>query len=210
MSWSIALLKNDVLISDACAAELAENVDFGEGPEDVTSDGYLYFNDDHEEHMDFVGDAAVQKILKKHKAEGDICFGSLEGDNAGSFWGYRFDGKGGMTKLNGVVAWQESKPAVRRAPASEEKPDGSAAQQTITGKFNTVVFTGTLSVSRADAEAAAVKAGFQVASAVTKNVDCVIAGDKAGSKLTKAQALGIQVLNEAQWAGVLKSSAPRL
>jgi len=73
---------------------------------DVTYEGKLAFNPDHQEHMDYLGNnPKLNKVLQKHKVKGDICFGSLEGDNAGSFWGYRFDGKGGMQELEGKLSW---------------------------------------------------------------------------------------------------------
>ncbi len=72
----------------------------------ITEDGKLSFNSDHMEHMDYLADSAeIVQVLTEHKVEGDICFGSLDGDNAGSFWGYRFDGKGGMKPLEGTIEW---------------------------------------------------------------------------------------------------------
>ena len=126
MGWSIAELKNTVEISDECAQELFEKANSGiwYGVEDVKMGGdNLYFDPDHQEHMDFLWDGNAQAILKKHKVEGDICFGSLEGDNAGSFWGYRFDGQGNMTELKGNVSWDVVTPAPAAKPtASRPKP----------------------------------------------------------------------------------------
>ena len=111
MGWSIGELKNTVEICEVCARELFESQSY-EGErwyevERVTHKGKLVFDEDHMEHMDFVWDEGVQAILMKHRVRGDICFGSLEGDNAGSFWGYRFDGRGGMVKLKGEVVFTE-------------------------------------------------------------------------------------------------------
>jgi hypothetical protein len=115
MSWSIENVINTVKISKSCASDIydAESYTFEEktyndtfgSVEDVTYKGKLLFNSDHGEHMDYVSNRKVQEALKKHKVKGDICFGSLEGDNAGQFWGYRFDGKGGMQELIGKIAW---------------------------------------------------------------------------------------------------------
>lgn len=61
----------------------------------------------------------------------------------------------------------------------------------------TVVITGTLSgFSREAAEALVRQAGGQTSSSVSKETDYVLAGEKAGSKLTKAEALGVMVIGE--------------
>jgi DNA ligase (NAD+) len=60
-----------------------------------------------------------------------------------------------------------------------------------------IVFTGTLTqLSRDGAKAAAAAQGASVGSSVTKKTTLVVAGDKAGSKLKKAEELGIRILSE--------------
>jgi DNA ligase (NAD+) len=63
----------------------------------------------------------------------------------------------------------------------------------------TVVITGTLpNLSRKDAEQRVSAAGGTVSSSVSKKTTFVVAGSDAGSKLTKAQALGVPVIDEAE------------
>ena len=68
----------------------------------------------------------------------------------------------------------------------------------------TFVVTGTLvNYSREAIEALIRQHGGTATSSVSKNTSYVVAGEKAGSKLTKAQALGIPVLTEAEFAAML-------
>ncbi len=68
----------------------------------------------------------------------------------------------------------------------------------------TVVLTGSLSVlSRDDAKARLTALGAKVAGSVSKKTDLVIAGEAAGSKLAKAQELGIAVIDEAEMMRLL-------
>lgn len=73
----------------------------------------------------------------------------------------------------------------------EVKP---AEQLPLTGK--TYVITGTLSRSRDDIKADLEALGAKVAGSVSKKTTAVIAGESAGSKLEKAESLGIEILDE--------------
>ncbi len=67
--------------------------------------------------------------------------------------------------------------------------------QPLLGK--TIVLTGSLSqFTRATAKAKLIKLGAKVAGSVSKNTDILVAGENAGSKLTKAEKLGVEVRNE--------------
>jgi len=61
----------------------------------------------------------------------------------------------------------------------------------------TVVLTGTLSMARAEAKKILQSHGARVTGSVSKNTDFVIVGDNPGSKADKAEALGIEMLDEA-------------
>ena len=76
------------------------------------------------------------------------------------------------------------------------------SESEIAGK--TVVFTGTLeTVTRAEAKARAEALGAKVSGSVGARTDYVVAGPGAGSKLKKAQELGVVVLNEAEWFALI-------
>lgn len=73
------------------------------------------------------------------------------------------------------------------------------------GKFEgmNVVLTGKISMPRAQAQALIEENGGKAQSSVTKETNLVIAGEDAGSKLTKAQALGIKIIDEAEFKRML-------
>lgn len=69
----------------------------------------------------------------------------------------------------------------------------------------TIVVTGTLpTLGRKEAEELIVKNGGKASGSVSKKTSFVLAGEAAGSKLTKANALGIRVINEAEFLEMLK------
>ncbi|QHE76462.1 NAD-dependent DNA ligase LigA [Hydrogenophaga sp. PBL-H3] len=89
------------------------------------------------------------------------------------------------------VSWEEGEPA-QRAP------------QPLAGK--TFVLTGTFpTLKREDAKAMLEAAGAKVAGSVSKKTDYVVAGTEAGSKLDKANELGVAVLDEAGMLALLGS-----
>ncbi len=91
------------------------------------------------------------------------------------------------------VTWPESDGAV-----------DSMAPQPLAGK--TFVLTGTLpNMGRDEAKELLEAAGAKVAGSVSKKTDYVVAGAEAGSKLEKAQALGVAVLDEAGMLELLKA-----
>ena len=83
------------------------------------------------------------------------------------------------------------------------RPFVSASKQTEwSGK--TIVFTGSLeTMSRDEAKAQAERLGARAAGSVSAKTDLVVAGLAAGSKLKKAEELGIRVINEEEWARIV-------
>jgi DNA ligase (NAD+) len=69
----------------------------------------------------------------------------------------------------------------------------------------TFVLTGTLpTLKRDEASALIEKHGGKISSSVSKKTTAVLAGEQAGSKLTKAQQLGIRIINEQEFLDMLK------
>jgi hypothetical protein len=112
MAWSIAEEINTVVITKAAAKRLFKAQEYeGEiwdsveeiysyGGRDGKDEGLLGFNPDHMEHMDYLWNEHIQEALKKEKVKGVVAFGDHEGDSKGEYWGYSFDGAGGMKKLS--------------------------------------------------------------------------------------------------------------
>ena len=92
------------------------------------------------------------------------------------------------------------------ASASEQQAAsqaGADADGVLQGK--TMVLTGTLpNLSRSEAKALIEAAGGKVSGSVSKKTDYLVAGEAAGSKLTKAESLGVTVLSEADLTALLQ------
>ena len=95
--------------------------------------------------------------------------------------------------INAGLSWPEHEPV----SASE------VAGLPLAGKV--YVITGTLSeMSRDDAKSYLQVLGAKVTGSVSAKTDCLVAGEKAGSKLTKAEGLGVEVLDEASFIDLLR------
>jgi DNA ligase (NAD+) len=99
-----------------------------------------------------------------------------------------------------VAVWEDLLSEVTPPPYVVETKSSS-----VSGK--TVVFTGALeTMSRDEAKAQAERLGARSAGTVSAKTDLVVAGPGAGSKLKKAQELGIEVIDEAAWAEIVKTA----
>ena len=85
----------------------------------------------------------------------------------------------------------------RRAETPPHNPDGPLAGKKI-------VFTGALSLPRSQAQDMARTAGATVLDSVSKNLDVLVAGEKAGSKLAKAEQLGIHIMSEEEFLSLVQ------
>jgi DNA ligase (NAD+) len=98
--------------------------------------------------------------------------------------------------LDGRVTLIETEPAPAMLAAE------AAAALPLAGKK--FVFTGTLSaMTRRDAEELVARHGARATGSVSKSTDWLVAGEEAGSKLDKAQKLGVTVLDEAGFLALL-------
>ncbi len=113
-----------------------------------------------------------------------------------------------------IVGWfgeKENKKLIQRLEnvLKITNPDYTALRQaqgeklTLSGK--TFVLTGTMeSMSRDEAKEKIRTLGGSVSSSVSKNTTYVVAGEEAGSKLDKAEELGVQILSEEEFLKLIK------
>merc|ERR1711879_476769 len=97
---------------------------------------------------------------------------------------------------SGYAVAEEPRELMLRAPVSSAKPKPCRVRDGAFGKR--IVFTGTLSVVRRVAAAAAKAAGAVVSGSVSSRTDIVVVGPGAGSKLPTADALGVSKWTEEQ------------
>jgi DNA ligase (NAD+) len=92
-----------------------------------------------------------------------------------------------LEKLERAGVWYEKKEAV-----AEARLEGQ-----------TFVFTGRISMPREEAKSIVERLGGNVASSVSKKTDYVVAGEEAGSKLEKAEKLGVKIIGEAEFREII-------
>ena len=106
--WHIDTPANTVQLTDVQFEELAtllSKVGYGLNAEEcmeMFEENYpfLTFDDNADEHMDYLQYEEVREWLQSIHAEGVVIFSS-DGNSAWGWWSYEFDGKGGMNFQNG-------------------------------------------------------------------------------------------------------------
>jgi len=96
---------------------------------------------------------------------------------------------------------------LERAGVRYEKEEVRAAEEAekiLEGK--TFIFTGRISMPREEAKGIVERLGGNVASSVSKKTDYVVAGEEPGSKLAKAEKLGVKVIDEAEFREMVKGA----
>ena len=118
-------------------------------------------------------------------------------------------GKSAQTAFSVSSMIEKNKEMIARLKSlgvNMEAEETETIDSAVSGK--TVVITGTLpTLGRKEAAELVEKYGGKVSGSVSKKTDYVVAGESAGSKLTKAQELGITVLTEAELFVLLGISA---
>ena len=149
-----------------------------------------------------VGPVAARSLMN-HFGSIDKIFGASEQELAG------VDGVGGVVaktiKEWIAVDWhQEILKAWRQAGVNFTQETSSATGASFAGM--SIVVTGTLeNLTRDQAEEAIISRGGKAASSVSKNTAFLVAGANAGSKLAKAESLGVPVIDEAEFARRLEN-----
>ncbi len=131
------------------------------------------------------GDAKAQEDLLSIDGIGEIAVASLM-----AFFGDTEN----RNQVDQLLDQVQPKPYVADVDLNSE----------VAGK--TVVFTGSLEkMTRSEAKVMAERLGAKVVGSVSKNTDILVAGPGAGSKLKKANELGLLVLDEDQWLNLVKT-----
>lgn len=148
------------------------------------------------------------KDLAKHFGSFDRILNATEEDLLA------IDGVG-PTVAKALADWyqdprnQEMIDRMKQAGLNPEVPSQplNSEQAIFAGK--TIVLTGTLpTLSRDEAKAHIEALGGKVSSSVSKKTDFVLAGEEAGSKLKKAEELGVLVMDEAEFLALLQGPTP--
>lgn len=158
-----------------------------------------------------VGEAASNLITRHYGSYQDFAGAMQEAsDLSGPAWEdlLAIDGVGEVmaSSLVKSMAQPTEKASIDRLIAqldilATERPDNTDSP--VAGK--TVVFTGTLEkMTRAEAKVRAERLGAKVSGSVSAKTDLLVAGPGAGSKATKAAALGVETIDEDSWLALIE------
>ena len=182
------LTVNDLLVLDGFKQKRAENLIAAlEKSRQCTLDAFLFA-------------VGIPNIGRKTARDLAQHFGSLDAVKAATVEELVAIPEVGEIVANSVVeffSFHENVEMIDRLLAAGVTPqhESNAVSDTLSGK--TIVVTGTLpTLSREDAEKLISQHGGKPSGSVSKKTAFVLAGEKAGSKLTKAQTLGIPVVDE--------------
>jgi len=182
------LTVNDLLVLDGFKQKRAENLIAAlEKSRQCTLDAFLFA-------------VGIPNIGRKTARDLAQHFGSLDAVKAATVEELVAIPEVGEIVANSVVeffSFHENVEMIDRLLAAGVTPqhESNAVSDTLSGK--TIVVTGTLpTLSREDAEKLIAQHGGKPSGSVSKKTAFVLAGEKAGSKLTKAQTLGIPVVDE--------------
>ena len=184
------LSANDLLVLDGFQQKRAENLITAlENSKHCTLDAFLFA-------------IGIPNVGRKTARDLATDFGTLDALAAATE-----ERLTGIPEIGGIVAasiveffsFAENREMIDRLLAAGVQPEQHqmAASTLLAGQ--TVVVTGTLpTLGREEAEALIAAHGGRAAGSVSKKTSFVLAGEKAGSKLAKAQELGVPVLTEAE------------
>ena len=139
-----------------------------------------------------VGEVAAESIARKLRSI-DACMSATVED----FTAVEDIGEITATALVEFFADESSRELISRLKSLGVNTDATAEERAETLQGLTFVLTGTLpTMTRDEASALIKQAGGKVSGSVSKKTSYVVAGEEAGSKLTKANELGVAVLDE--------------
>jgi DNA ligase (NAD+) len=148
-----------------------------------------------------VGEATALALARKFPAPQALLDASLE-----DLQSVRDIGPEVAAQIFEFLHKPENRAAIERLLAAGIQPSPEAAPEAA-GAFagKTVVLTGTLSrFTRESAKAEIERRGGRVSGSISRKTDLLVAGEDAGSKLKKAQELGVRVVDENQFAELLQ------
>lgn len=137
------------------------------------------------------------EMLFKHVSPEDLLGGAVTAESLSSVPGV------GEIRARALLEGLEAKGSLLNGlmdnvSVKKEAPKGTS----LAGK--SFLITGTLSIKRQEAEKMVIENGGVVASGVSKKLDYLIVGDDAGSKLTKAEKMGVSIISEDQFRAMLR------